>query len=185
MARISKFVKTKFKIWQGIGEFVKTKTTKQPQPKSLHINNRIETNSLKIASYFKLIFNAIAAKIDERMISTSFALGNTLKEPTENTMFHSPTTLTEVESAVKELEDKKATSRNSIPSIIFKISKNVPSQSLCDLINLVFVCGAFPQQLKTAKIIPIYKKRGPQDCPNYCLISLIKSRETKRIINLF
>ena len=77
------------------------------------------------------------------MISTSFALGNTLKEPTENTMFLSPTTLTEAESAVKELEDKKATVPSSIPSEIFKISEDVPSQSLCDVINLFFRIWGF------------------------------------------
>ena len=49
-------------------ELVRTKPTKRPQPKSLHINKRIETNNLKIASEFNSFFNTIAAKIDERII---------------------------------------------------------------------------------------------------------------------
>ena len=94
------------KIWQGINELVKTKPTKRPQPKSLHINKRIETNNLKIASEFNSFFNTIAAKIDERIISTSFSFRNTLREPSENTMFLLPTTVNKVESAIKELQDK-------------------------------------------------------------------------------
>ena len=78
---------------------VKTKPTKRPQPKSLHINKRIETNNLKIASEFNSFFNTTAAKIDKRIISTSFAFRNTLNE---NTMFLLPITLNEVESAIKE-----------------------------------------------------------------------------------
>ena len=44
------------KTWQGINELVKTKPTKRPQPKGLHINKRIETNNLKIASEFNSFF---------------------------------------------------------------------------------------------------------------------------------
>ena len=64
---------------------VKTKQTKRPLTKSLHINKRIKTNNLKIASEFNS--NTIAAKIDERITSTSFAFRNTLREPNENTRF--------------------------------------------------------------------------------------------------
>ena len=98
--------KNGLKIWQGINELVKKKPTKRPEPKSLHINKRIETNNLKIASEFNSFFNTIAAKIDERIISTSFSFRNTLREPSENTMFLLPTTVNKVESAIKELQDK-------------------------------------------------------------------------------
>ena len=74
---------------------VKTKPTKRLQPKSLRINKRIETNNLKIASEFNSFFNTIAAKIDERIITTSFTFRNTLRELTEDTMFLSSTTVNE------------------------------------------------------------------------------------------
>ena len=74
---------------------VKTKPTKRLQPKSLRINKRIETNNLKIASEFNSFFNTIAAKIDERTITTSFTFRNTLRELTEDTMFLSSTTVNE------------------------------------------------------------------------------------------
>ena len=70
-------------------------------------------------------FNTIAAKIDERIISTSFSFRNTLREPNENTIFLSPATVNEIESAIKELQDKKATGPNSIPSKILKNNKDV------------------------------------------------------------
>ena len=131
---------------------VKTKPTKRPQSKSLHINKRTETNSLKIASEFNSFFNTIEAKINERTISNSFAFKNTIREPTENAMFLSPTTINEVESAIKELQDKKAANPNSITSKILKNNKDVFSKPLCDLINLVFMSGTFPQQIKTVNL---------------------------------
>ena len=86
---------------------VKTKPTKRPQPSSLHINKRIETNSLKIASECNSLFNTVATKIYERTISTYFTFRNTLREPTENTMFLSPTTVNEVESPIKNFKMRK------------------------------------------------------------------------------
>ena len=72
---------------------VKVKPTKRSQPKSLHITKKIKTNSLKIASEFNSFFNTIAAKIDGKIISTSFTFRKTLKEPTENTLLVSPPTV--------------------------------------------------------------------------------------------
>ena len=89
-------------------------------------------------------------------------------------MFLSPTTVNEVESAIKELQDKKATGPNSIPSKILKNNKDVLSKPLCDLINLPFVSVNF-LQLKTAKIIPVYKKGDPLDCTNYHPISVLSN----------
>ena len=87
-------------------------------------------------------------------------------------MFHSPTTLNEIGLAIKELQDKKATGQNSIPSNILKNNKDVLSKLLCDLVSLACVSGTFPQQVKTAKFISVYKKGDPLDCTNYRPISL-------------
>ena len=114
-------------------------------------------------------------KIDARIISTSFSFRNTLSEPNENTIFVSLTAVNEAESAIKELQDRKTTGSNIIPSKILKNNKDVLSKLLCDLINLVLVSGTFPQQLKTAKIIPVYSKEDPLDCTNYLPISLLSN----------
>ena len=84
---------------------------------------------------------------------------------------------------MKELQDKKATAPNSISSKILKDDKDLLSEPLCDLINLFFVSGIFLQQIKTAKIIPVYKKGDPLDCTNYHLISLL-SNLGKQIVKL-
>ena len=56
--------KNGLKIWQGINELVKKKPTKRPEPKSLHINKRIETNNLKIASEF----NSFLIQLQRRLM---------------------------------------------------------------------------------------------------------------------
>ena len=74
-------------------------------------------------------------------------------------------------------------SNNSVSSKILKDNKDLLSEPLCDLINLVFVSGTFLQQIKTAKIISVYKKGDHLDCTNYHTISLLLSLE-KQIVKL-
>ena len=74
-------------------------------------------------------------------------------------------------------------SNNSVSSKILKDNKDLLSEPLCDQINLVFVSGTFLQQIKTAKIISVYKKGDHLDCTNYHTISLLLSLE-KQIVKL-
>ena len=45
-----------------------------------------------------------------------------------------------------------------IPYRILFLLKNEISKQLADLFNLSFMTGVFPSVLKTAKVVPVYKK---------------------------
>ena len=113
-------------------------------------------NTLKISLKKTKKEITIAAKINRKIISTSFAFRNTLKEPTENTV--SLTTVSKVESAIKELQDKKATGPNSISS---KILKNNKIFSLSHFVtqSVLFLCQEiFLSNLKLLKLSQFIKK---------------------------
>ena len=90
-------------------------------------------------------------------------------------MVLSLTTEDEIKSTIKELETNDSTGPNSIPAKIVKKNKNELAKPLCDLINLVLQSGTFPDILKTANIILIYKNVDPLKCNNYCLTSLLSN----------
>ena len=98
-------------------------------------------------------------------------------------MFLSPTADNEVDSTIKELQDKKATGPNDIPCKISKNNKDVISKPLCDLINLVLVSGTFPQRLKTAKTISVAQIIALVDF--YCLYMLRKAHLPHSICIIF
>ena len=50
-------------------------------------------------------------------------------------------------------------------------------KQLVDLFNLSFSSGSFPSILKTAKVVPVFKKGSKLDCCNYCPISLLSNVE--------
>ena len=55
-----------------------------------------------------------------------------------------------------------------------EIKKEI-SGPLSSLINLSFDTGEFPNCLKLAKVIPVYKKGDQQECNNYRPISLLSN----------
>ena len=67
----------------------------------------------------------------------------------------------------------KSLGPNSLPIYILKIDTHFFSEKLCDIANLSFITGIFPDLCKTAKVIPIYKKDNPRVCENYRPISLL------------
>ena len=138
----------------------------------LNTNKKLTTNNYAIATEFTTSFNTIAEKIDEKLIATTYQYQTTLNEPNQNTMTLSPKTEVKIKSTIKKLKTNKIKGPNSIPTKILKNNKNELAKPLCDLINLVFQSSTFPGILKTAKIIPVYKKGDPLECDNYCPISL-------------
>ena len=63
----------------------------------------------------------------------------------------------------------------SMPTNILKLSCSVLSKPLVKLINLLFSEGTFPNLLKFANIIPLFKKGDNLDYNNYRPISIISN----------
>ena len=72
---------------------------------------------------------------------------------------------------INNLLGSKSNRKNEIPTHILKLCKNSPF--LVQLFNLCIREGTYPQSLKCAQVVPIYKG-GPKDlCTNYRPISLL------------
>ena len=62
---------------------------------------------------------------------------------------------------------------NSIPTRIIKDFKEELSKPFSDVINISFSSGIFPNSMKLAKVVPVYKKDDKLDCNNYRPVSLL------------
>ena len=81
----------------------------------------------------------------------------------------------EVESLITEMSTSKSVGPYSIPTKILKLSCSVLSKPLVKLINFSFSEGTFPDLLKFANVIPVFKKGDNLDYNNYRPISLISN----------
>ena len=69
----------------------------------------------------------------------------------------------------------KATGPNSIPLKIMKLAKDCTANNQSVLFNLSFSSEIFPDKLKMAKILPVFKKGLKLECPNYRPILLLSN----------
>ncbi len=86
--------------------------------------------------------------------------------------FFSPTNEQEVITTVKLLKNKSAghddVRAQTVKSVIEQIAK--PLTHIC---NISFTTEIFPNELKIAKVTPIYKKEDPSKFGNYQLVSVL------------
>ena len=88
-----------------------------------------------------------------------------------------PTDKEEIASIISSLNSNKASGPNSIPYRILFLLKNEISKQLADLFNLFFMTGVFPSVLKTAKVVPVFKKDSKLNYSNYHAIFLLSNIE--------
>ena len=81
-------------------------------------------------------------------------------------MFLSSTTLAKVASILKTFNLNKAIGPNSLPNEILMDLKSEISEPLSNLIYLSLNTGVFPNSLKLAKVIPVFKKSNQQEGNN-------------------
>ena len=179
----SKYYKTFFsehkinstQTWEAVRSLINVKTKWNKQITSLNINKQIEANPKTISDAFKRFFSTIAKDIDNKIITTNKAHKDYLNVSIVNSFFLTPVNHKELESLIKEMNTSKSVGPYSIPTNIFKLSCSVLSKPLVKLINFSFSEGTFPNLLKFADVIRVFRKGDNLDHNSYRPISLISN----------
>ena len=100
-------------------------------------------------------------------------------------MYFSPTTECEVFDAIQRLNPRKGSGFDGISPKFIRIAAVILAPVLEKLFNACFECGFFPNTLKIAKIIPVFKTGDETKLTNYRSISLLScfSKIVERIVN--
>jgi hypothetical protein len=67
----------------------------------------------------------------------------------------------------------KATGVDKISARLLKATKHTISEPLCNLINYTLDAASFPNRLKEAQVVPIFKKKDSLDKQNYRPVSIL------------
>ena len=145
-------------------------------PKIPVYNDTTIPEPIETANIFNNFFISIAAKTKESIKYTHKRFSNFHKNRSDDSFFLSCTDKYEIINIISSLDSNKSTRPNSIPTKLFKLLKNYISIQLFDISNVSFSTGV-RVVIKTAKVVPIYKKQSKLDYSNYRPISLLSNLE--------
>ena len=164
--------------WKGIKSLITLKSVASNVPTVLSLDNGDTiTNPYDIANTFNNYFASIAETTKKNIKYSHKDFSDYLANENGNSIFLQPTDKEEIANIISSLNSNKASGPNSIPYRILLLLKNEISKQLADLFNLSFMTGIFPSVLKTAKVVPVFKKDSKLDYSNYRPISLLSNVE--------
>lgn len=107
-----------------------------------------------------------------------------------NSFVFSEISAMEVIGTARQMKSNKAMGHDAIPVKIIKDNIEILAPVLATIFNQAFFSGAYPEQLKIGRVVPIYKADDPNDLANYrpitilsCINNLFEKLIAKRVMN--
>ena len=164
------------KLWKGIKDIISLKPGKGDTFSHLINEEGTKvTDPVTIANDFNEYFTTVAGEITKKIPKIPKSPLAYLSNPNLDSLFLSPCTPNEVSETIQSLKNGKSSGPNCIPIRLLKVLNSHISIELSVLINESFLTGIFPEQLKIAKVIPIFKKGLKTKKSNYRPISLLSN----------
>ena len=137
-------------------------------------DNKVISDSNGITDTFNRHFASIGKKLASQ-VSSPNSYKNFLKSKILSSIFLEPPRYNEVYNLIHSLGLRRAAGNDGIDSYFIRISCDVITPYITQLYSLSFDFGIYPECLKTAKIIPIFKAGLKTEVNNYRPISLLSN----------
>lgn len=169
---ISKFGNSSKAIWRVANKHRNTRSDTCGPKLLLKVNNRLVDDPQEIVEIFSEQFGrgTVPYKLNS---SQAIAILEKWTPKVERELRWKRVTPFEIKKIVDSMEPKKSCGYDDIPITIIKRNIDLLAGPLSELFNICFSQNVFPDELKIAKVIPIYKKGIKTDPKNYRPISLL------------
>ena len=162
------------KSWKGIRENVNTNSKTGTNISRLKCNNEIIDDPKLISQTFVNYFTNVGPNLDKEIPVTQNISSLTYLTNRSNASFIiAPASNEEVLTIIMHLDEFKSSGPSSIPVKLLKIASPIIVPHLVNIINISFKTRCFPDAVKLAKVIPIFKAGSKLDINNYRPISLL------------
>ena len=163
------------KLWQLINRVSGKMNDKSSSIDCLSINGikeyRGEQISNTLAKYFANVGETFANKVSASTRSISSYL-EALQKNSES-LFFVPSSVEEINKIIVSLPSKRSCGPDNISNILLKELAPVLCEPLCMITNQSMHSGIFPDLMKLAEVVPLYKNKSRETETNYRPISLL------------
>ena len=139
------------------------------------VNGSYIEGDSKIANEFNKFFTEIGPSLasEIKIPNSNIFVNNFLLSNTEHCFCFHLVTQSDILQIIKNFKNKSSAGYDNINAIFTKKLQNQLTHPLTKLVNQSLSTGIFPEKLKIAKIIPLYKKSDDDIMNNYRPISLL------------
>ena len=159
------------KLWHAINSLTKNKT-RHAKISNIIMNGKNLINPSDISEGFNKFFTSAAIDLEKNLPMSQANPKSYLPPRNPCSMEIPQTNISEITQVIKSLKNKKCRVTDFSPSVL-KRNSHLIAQPLSSLLNQSFRQGKFPNKLKRAHVIPLYKKGAKSDPNNYRPISLL------------
>jgi hypothetical protein len=165
------------KTWQCINSILnKSCKTSMQYPNSFIINDKNVENCSEIVNHFNKYFTEIGPNLANAINLPDNQSFKDYLIPIETPAFEfKSVTPNDIIMVIDDLKSKISSGQDRISNRLMKHIKVELSIPISNLINQSIKTGVFPNQLKIAKIIPIFKSKNEHVLSNYRPISILPS----------
>lgn len=162
------------KFWKGINNFL-NRNKKQNIPTAIQNKGKTYTDPKDIAAIINSYFTNVAPELVKKLPNSSSKrnFNDFLKDRNPFSFFCTPVIVQEVEKYLASLDHNKANDVYDFPIKLIKQNSDLLSEPLTLIINKSFSDGEFPDDLKYAKVIPLFKGGTKYEAKNYRPISIL------------
>lgn len=161
--------------WKILNQAIGKQNNKPKFPQSLKIDGESVSDQSKIATAFNTFFTNIGSNISHNVPQCSKSFDEYLPDHHDHSMFLDPVATEEVVSIAKKLKPKISSGPDEISSKLLINTITEISIPITHIVNRSLQTGIFPDGLKCAKVIPIYKASDKSQMNNYRPVSLLSA----------
>ena len=161
--------------WKILNDILNRKKSK-PKVNSIFTSDGQEiSDPVIIANKFCKYFSSIGPNLAKEIQSHPFSHKDFLSGSFAESIFFNPATKEEIIVIAQSFVSNKAAGYDNIPMSLIKESIQLISEPLAHIINLSIAHGIVPDQMKIARVIPLFKADDQSLSTNYRPVSVLPS----------
>lgn len=164
------------KEWKVINSVLNKCPNSRKEISLLDCDNEVITDPLEIANKFNDHFSSSATNlVPDSSVPMCACCNNYGEHYQRNSYFFEPFSAMEILETIKSLKNTNSCGQDGISNILLKNVALYIVDILKYLLNKSVYCGIFPEALKSANVLPLFKKGDPKETNNYRPISILPS----------